>query len=306
MNFRVAFLGTPDFAVPSLQALHKADYDIVAVYTQPPRPKGRGHHLQKSPIHLLAETMGFPVFTPQTLKDPLEQQRFSELQLDFAIVVAYGLILPPAILAAPRLGCINVHASLLPRWRGAAPIQRAILAGDHETGVTIMLMDQGLDTGPMLSKHALPLTTATTATSLYEQLACLGAKGLCPALEDFAAGKCQPTPQPDEGVTLAPKLTHEEGRLDWQQDAATLERAIRALNPWPGTWFEHLGTRIKVFEAIYVGDTQASPGMFIDDQLTVACQVGALRLTKLQRPGGQALPSKDFLNGYPLPKGTRL
>jgi methionyl-tRNA formyltransferase len=305
MTFRIAFLGTPDFAIPSLEALHKAGHDIVAVYTQPPRPKGRGHLLQKSPVHLLAETYMIPVFTPQTLKDPLEQQRFSELQLDFAIVVAYGLILPPAILKAPRWGCINVHASLLPRWRGAAPIQRAILAGDQETGVTLMLMDEGLDTGPMLSKHVVPLTPTTTATHLYTQLAHLGAERLCATVEDLASGKCQPLPQPAEGVTLAPKLTHEEGQLNWQQSAETLERAVRALNPWPGTWFDHKDARIKVREAQYIPGTVA-PGTVIDDELTIACQVGALRLVKLQRPGGQVLSSKDFLNGYPLPKGTRL
>jgi len=306
MTFRVAFLGTPDFAIPSLEALHKAGHNILAVYTQPPRPKGRGHHLQKSPVHLLTETYGVPVFTPQTLKDPLEQQRFSQLQLDFAIVVAYGLILPSAILSAPRWGCINVHASLLPRWRGAAPIQRAILAGDQETGVTLMLMDEGLDTGPMLARYALPLTSTTTAPHLYTQLAQLGAERLCPTLEDLAAGKCQPTPQPTEGVTLAAKLIHEEGQLNWLQSAETLERAVRALNPWPGTWFDYKGTRIKVREAHYVPGIKAQPGTIIDDELTVACQVDALRLIKLQRPGGQVLSSKDFLNGYPLPKGTRL
>jgi methionyl-tRNA formyltransferase len=306
MTFRIAFLGTPDFAIPSLEALHKAGHDIVAVYTQPPRPKGRGHHLQKSPVHLLAETYAIPVFTPQTLKDPVEQQRFSSLQLDFAIVVAYGLILPAAILSAPRWGCVNVHASLLPRWRGAAPIQRAILAGDKETGVTIMLLDEGLDTGPMLARHTLPLTPTTTAAHLYTQLAHLGAEQLCPTLEDFALGKYQPIPQPAEGATFALKLTHEEGQLNWQHSAETLERAVRALNPWPGTWFDHQGTRIKVREAQYVPDITAQPGTLIDDQLTIACQVDALRLVKLQRPGGQVLSSKDFLNGYPLPKGTRL
>jgi len=308
MKLRVAFLGTPDFAIPSLRALHDAGHDIVAVYTQPPRPKGRGHHPQKSPVHLLADTYEIPVFTPQTLRDSMEQQRFAELQLDVAVVVAYGLLLPAAILAAPRLGCINVHASLLPRWRGAAPIQRAIMDGDKETGVTIMLMDEGLDTGPMLAQHALMLTSAMTATQLYMQLADLGAEWICPTLEDFAARRCQPVPQPSEGVTLAPKLSHEEGHLDWQQSAVTLERAVRALNPWPGTWMEHQGTRIKVREAACVlGIPADAPvGTIIDDQLTIACGTGYLRLTKLQRPGGQALSNKDFLNGYPLPKGTRL
>lgn len=306
MTFRIAFLGTPDFATPSLEALHRAKYDIVAVYTQPPRPKGRGYHLQKSPVHLLAETYEIPVFTPQTLRDPLEQQRFSELKLDFAVVVAYGLILPSAILRAPRWGCVNVHASLLPRWRGAAPIQRAILAGDQETGVTLMQLDEGLDTGPMLAHYAVPLTPTTTALSLYTQLANLGAEWLCPTLEAFVQGKCQPVSQSTEGVTLAAKLTPEEGQLNWRQSAEVLERCVRALNPWPGTWFDHQGTRIKVREAEVVPDIEEPPGTLIDDQLTVACQTGALRLVKLQRPGGQVLAGKDFLNGYPLPKGTRL
>jgi methionyl-tRNA formyltransferase len=304
---RLAFLGTPDFAVPSLAALIAAGHELAAVYTRPPRPAGRGKKPRPSPVHAFAEARGLPVRSPADFKDAGTQAAFAALALDAAVVVAYGLLLPPAVLAAPRLGCINVHASLLPRWRGAAPIQRALLAGDRETGVTIMVLDEGLDTGPILTAEALGIGKRTTAAELHDRLAALSARLLVAALDGLAAGRLAPRPQPQAGVTYAPKLTPADGRLDWRRPAAELERRVRACDPRPGAWFEAAGTRVKALAAELVEDGgDAAPGRVLDDRLTVACGEGALRPTRLQRAGGAALAAAEFLRGFPLPAGTLL
>jgi methionyl-tRNA formyltransferase len=303
---RLIFMGTPAFSVPTLQTLVDSRHQVVAVYSQPPRPSGRGHHVQKSAIHQLAEKHGIPIFTPASLKSAEEQDLFASHHADAAIVIAYGLILPQSILDAPPLGCINVHASLLPRWRGAAPIHRAIEAGDCETGITIMKMDAGLDTGPMLLKKSVPLTPQTTATGLHDELAELGSVLLLKALEDYAAGTLHPIPQPAQGVTYAAKLRREEGQIDWNLPAATWVRKIQAFTPWPGVWFDHEGLKLKVLTAEVISDMKGVPGMVLDDQLTVACGESALRLTTLQRPGGAPLDVQAFLRGYPLSTGTVL
>jgi methionyl-tRNA formyltransferase len=306
MTLRLAFMGTPDFAVPILRALSAAGHQVVAVYTQPPRPAGRGHREQPSPVQRAAADAGIPVHAPARL-DAAEQETFRALALDAAVVAAYGLILPKPVLAAPRLGCLNVHASLLPRWRGAAPIQRAILAGDRESGVTIMQMDAGLDTGPMLLAEAVPLGPETTAATLHDALAALGARLIVRALAGRADGTLAPRPQPAEGVTYARKLARDEGRLDWRKPAAELERAVRALNPAPGVWFERAGERIRVLAAALAkGRSDAPAGMVLDDALTIACGSGALRLTRLQRSGRAAVDAEAFLRGYALPPGTEL
>ena len=305
MTLRLAFMGTPDFAVPILEALRAAGHEIAAVYTQPPRPAGRGHQPQPSPVARAAAAAGIPVRTPAKL-DAAEVKAFRALVLDAAVVAAYGLILPPTVLGAPRLGCINVHASLLPRWRGAAPIQRALLAGDSETGVTIMQMDAGLDTGPMLLKEAVPIGPKATAQELHDRLAALGASLVVRALAGLAAGTLAAVQQPAEGVTYAKKLAREEGRLDWRKTAAELERAVRALNPAPGVWLEHGGERIKVLAAEIVAAASGAPGTVLDAALTVACGSGALRLTRLQRPGRAPMEADALLRGFAIPVGTRL
>ncbi len=305
MGLDLVFMGTPAFAVPTLAALLGAGHRIVAVYSQPPRPAGRGHRPQPSPVQALAERRGLPVLTPATLKTPEAGAAFAAHHADAAVVAAYGLILPKAVLAAPRLGCFNVHASLLPRWRGAAPIQRAILAGDSATGVTIMAVEAGLDTGPMLLQESVPITPATTASDLHDRLADLGARLMTQALAGIAAGTLHARPQPEAGVTYAHKLERDEGRLDWTRPAAVLERAVRALNPWPGVWFEVGGERIKVLAA-EAAEGGGVPGTVLDDRLTIACGEAALRLTRLQRPGKAALDAEAFLRGFPLPAGTRL
>jgi len=303
---RLAFMGTPDFAVPILKALAEAKHEIVAAYSQPPRPAGRGHRPQPSPIARIAADHGIEVRTPLRL-DAVEVEHFRTLQLDAAVVAAYGLILPRGVLTAPRLGCLNVHASLLPRWRGAAPIQRAIIAGDTITGVTIMQMDEGLDTGPILLQQSVPIDAETTAAQLHDRLAALGARLIVTALEQVSAGTLAPVPQPSEGVTYAKKLRREEGRIDWRGDAALIERKVRALNPAPGVWFEHAGERIKVLQARVVPRAAgAPPGTVLEYPLTVACGTGALQLDILQRPGRAALPAAEFLRGYSLAQGTVL
>jgi methionyl-tRNA formyltransferase len=308
-QLRLVFMGTPDFAVPSLAALIAAGHEIVCVYSQPPRPAGRGQQVQKSPVHRFAEEKGVPVRTPKSLRNAEAQAEFAGLNADAAVVAAYGLILPQAILDAPRLGCVNVHGSLLPRWRGAAPIQRAILAGDAETGITIMQMDVGLDTGAMLSKEAVAITPTTTASGLHDDLAALGARMIGPALAGLADGSLTAQPQPEEGVTYAAKLTREDGRLDWSQPAAVVERQVRALTPWPGCWFDIGAERIKVLAAEPGGAATAEPGTLLpgtllDDRLTVACADGAVRLTRVQRPGKAPVDGAAFLRGFALPVGS--
>lgn len=305
-KLRVAFLGTPGFAVRILGALLDAGHDIVAAYTQPPRPAGRGHRVTRSPVHELAETRSIPVETPATL-DATAVGKFAALKIDVAVVAAYGLILPKAMIDAPRLGCLNVHASLLPRWRGAAPIERALLAGDAETGVSIMHMDEGLDTGAVLLAERLAIPARMGAAALYDDLAALGARLIVAALAAAAEGKLNPKPQPTDGVTYARKLRREEGALDWRRPAVELERAVRAFEIFPGTYFTHDGERIRVLAAEIVDNaTGARPGMVLDDTVLIACGDGALRLTKLQRAGRAALRAEEFLRGYPIAHGTVL
>ena len=304
-RLRLAFMGTPDFARIALEALLAAGHEIAAVYSQPPRPSGRGQKPRPSPVQALAEERGLPVRTPLSLKESAEQAAFATLGLDAAVVAAYGLILPAAILRAPRLGCLNIHASLLPRWRGAAPIQRAILAGDAETGVTIMQMDEGLDTGPMLMSERVPITPTDTAGSLHDRLAGAGATLIVQALERIAAGALGATPQPAEDVTYAAKLTREEERLDWRRPAGELARQIRAFNPAPGAWCEIAGERIKVLSAETLSLSGKS-GTVLDERLTIACAQGSLRLLRVQRPGKAVIDSASFLRGFRLTAGMVL
>jgi methionyl-tRNA formyltransferase len=301
---RLAFLGTPDFAVPTLEALIGAGHEVACVYTQPARPAGRGQKPQPSPVERRAAGAGIPVRTPATLKAEEDRAAFRALGLDAAVVVAYGLILPRPILDAPRLGCFNVHASLLPRWRGAAPIQRAILEGDRETGVTIMRMEAGLDTGPMLLGEAVPIGPRTTTPELHDRLAALGARLILPALATIADGTAVETPQPAEGVTYAAKIGPEDGRLAWD-DAVRVDRQVRALLPRPGAWFEHRGERIRVLDAEIVAGSGA-PGTVLDERATVACGRGAIRLLRLQRPGRSTMDVAELLRGFPLAPGTVL
>ncbi len=299
---RLAFMGSPDFAVPALQALHAAGHDIRAVYCQKPRPAGRGQAVRPCPVHRVAEQLGIEVRTPTRLRtDPAAQAAFAALDLDAAVVAAYGLILPQPMLDAPRRGCLNVHASLLPRWRGAAPIQAAILAGDNETGITIMQMDAGLDTGPMLLREAVPITDGTAAAVLHDELAVIGARLVLRALAECPP----PRPQPDTGATYAPKLSRDDGRIVWSHDARLILRQVRALNPWPGTFTTLGGETLKVLQAVWAGGS-GEPGTVLDAELTVACGEGAVRLLTVQRPGRAAMDAAAFLRGHRLPPGTRL
>jgi methionyl-tRNA formyltransferase len=299
---RLAFLGSPDFAVVALRALVAAGHEVVAVYCQPPRPAGRGQAVRLAPVHAAAQALGLEVRTPARLRrQEAEWAAFEALNLDAAVVAAYGLILPQAMLDAPRRGCLNIHASLLPRWRGAAPIQAAILAGDTESGVTIMQMDAGLDTGAMLLSGAVPITGQTTATTLHDALAHLGAELVLRALAESPP----PVKQPEAGASYAPKLSREDGRLDWTQDAAALDRRVRALNPWPGTFTFIDGEMLKITEAA-LAEGCGLPGTVLDARLTVATGHGALRITRLQAPGRAAMPAEAFLNGRKVAAGTRL
>lgn len=303
---RVIFMGTPDFAVPALHALHAAGHEIAAVYTQPPRPAGRGKALRASPVHQAAETLGLPVRHPVSLrKNTDEWAAFAAFQADVAVVAAYGLILPQSMLDIPRLGCLNIHASLLPRWRGASPIQSAILAGDTESGVTIMQMEAGLDTGPMLLRGSVPLNRQTTASSLHDALSALGGTLIVRALADQRPA----TPQPEDGVTYAQKLTREDGRINWQESAIAIDRRIRALTPWPGTFtLLEDGMVLKIGAAVPLPQHthSAKAGTVLDDKLTVACGEGAVQLTRLQKPGRGMMEAEAFLRGHPLPPGTVL
>jgi methionyl-tRNA formyltransferase len=299
---RVAFMGSPDFAVPALHALLEAGHTIAAVYCQPPRPAGRGHIVQPCPVHIEADKMGLPVRTPVRLRTDLQAQaEFAALDLDAAIVAAYGLILPQSMLDAPKRGCLNIHASLLPRWRGAGPIQAAILSGDAQTGVTIMQMDAGLDTGAMLASHAIPITATTTSATLHDQLADIGAKLIVRVLADWPV----PHAQPAEGATYAPKLTRSDGRIDWTKPAEDIDRRIRAFYPWPGTFTTLGGTMLKVLAA-EPADGSGAPGTILDTSFTVACGAGAIRLTRLQMSGRSALPADAFLRGHPISPGIVL
>ena len=305
---RLVFMGTPAYAVPALDALIGSAHSVVAVYTQPPRAAERGCRVRPTPVAVRAEATGIPVRTPSSLKPAEAQAAFAALGADLAVTVAYGLILPPAVLAAPRLGCINAHASLLPRWRGAAPIQRAIMAGDEETGVTIMRMDEGLDTGPILTAEAVPIGPETTGGTLHDTLAALSATLTVAAIDALAAGPLTETPQPTEGATYARKIEKHEAAIDWRLPAAGIERTVRAFAPAPGAWFVHEGERIKVLAAVETSPAAGEPpGTVLDQALTIACGEGsALRPTHLQRAGKAPMGTDAFLRGRPIAAGIRL
>ena len=302
---RLGFMGTPDFAVRVLDDLVAAGHEIAVVYAQPPRRAGRGKAVRPSPVHARADALGIPVETPARFRDPEVLERFADYALDAAIVVAYGQILPDEALRAPRFGCLNIHASLLPRWRGAAPIQRAIMAGDAETGVMVMQMDAGLDTGPVLGTARIPIAPDETAAGLHDRLAVMGGPLLLRVLDDIASGRAAPRPQPSDGVTYASKIDKAEARIDWTADASTIDRQIRGLSPFPGAWCEIAGERIKVLLSA-VADGTGTPGTVLDGHLTIACGTGAVRLLRLQRPGKGAVDADVFLNGYPVGAGQRL
>lgn len=298
---RIIFMGSPDFAVPTLIALAEAGHEIVAVYCQPPRPAGRGKADRKTAVHERAEELGLEVRTPRTLRNEEEQARFASLNADLAVVAAYGLILPKPILDAPKLGCVNIHASLLPRWRGAAPIPRAILAGDTVSGVTIMQMDEGLDTGPMLLKRELSLDRKN-AGQVTDELAKLGAA----VLLEWLTLRTPSKKQPEDGATYAPKVDKAEARLDWTRPAEEIERQVRAFAPSPGAWFEANGERIKLLDARAGDDAFGTPGEVLDDCLNVAAGEGYVRPLRVQRAGRSAMTVDELLRGFAIPKGTIL
>ena len=304
-RLRLMFMGTPEFALPTFDALVAAGHEIAAVYTRPPRPAGRRRALRRSPVHEAALARELTVHTPASLRDDEAAAAFATLAADAAVVCAYGLILPPPILSAPRFGCLNVHASLLPLWRGAAPIQRAIMAGDEETGVCVMQMDEGLDTGPVLLRESVAIGPATTGGGLHDELARLGARLMVEALDGLAAGRLRPTPQADTGVSYAAKLTPDEERLDWRRPAAELERQVRALAPAPGAWFVFAGERVKVLAARVV-EGSGAPGVVLDARPTMATAAGALRLERLQRAGRKPMEAADFVRGFAIAPGTHL
>jgi len=297
-------MGTPDFAVPTLAELIAQGHEIAAVYSQPPRPKGRGMALEPGAVHRFAESAKLPVRTPLSLKGAEEQAEFAALDLDAAIVVAYGLLLPKAILDAPRLGCFNLHGSLLPRWRGAAPIQRAVMAGDTETGVMVMQMDEGLDTGPVLMAERVSVGRKT-AGELTTELSRLGADLMVRALGGLERGGVTPRAQAEDGVTYAKKISKEEARIDWTRPAREIDAHVRGLAPFPGAWTDVNGERLKVLYAEPAAGS-GKPGAVLDDALTVACGEGALKLLKVQRAGKSAMTAAELLKGFALPSGTQL
>ncbi|WP_429811055.1 methionyl-tRNA formyltransferase [Ensifer sp. B1-9] len=310
MSLRIIFMGTPEFSVPTLAALAEAGHEIVAVYTQPPRPGGRrGLDLQKSPVHQAAELLGVRVLTPVNFKDEADRQTFRDFEADVAVVVAYGLLLPEAILTGTKYGCYNGHASLLPRWRGAAPIQRAIMAGDHETGMMVMKMDKGLDTGPVALTKAVQIGETMTAGELHDRLMQVGATLMREAMAKLAAGDLPLTEQAEKGVVYAQKISKVETRIDFARPAREVHDHIRGLSPFPGAWFEleiaGKPERIKVLNSEPASGS-GEPGTVLDDNLTIACGEGAVRLTRLQRAGGKALGAADFLRGTPVAAGTRV
>jgi methionyl-tRNA formyltransferase len=310
MPLKIVFMGTPDFSVPTLAAIIAAGHQILAVYSQPPRPAGRGMADKKSPVHAFAEANVIPVRTPKSLKDATEQEAFAALGADAAVVVAYGLILPRPVLDAPRLGCFNLHASRLPRWRGAAPIQRAIMTGDTETAVAIMRMEEGLDTGPVFAAETVAIGPDTTAGELHDELARRGAPLMVRALSELEGGLLTATPQPAEGVTYAAKIDKSEAHIDFSRSARDVHNLIRGLSPFPGAWFEATPPsgareRIKVLRSTAV-DGRGEPGQVLDDALAIACGEGAVRLVEVQRAGKRAMTAAEFLRGFALPKGSRL
>ncbi len=310
MPLRIIFMGTPEFAVPTLAALVDAGHEIVAVYTQPPRPGGRrGLDLHKSPVHQAAELLGVPVLTPVNFKDPADRQSFREFNADVAVVVAYGLLLPEEILSGTRHGCYNGHASLLPRWRGAAPIQRAIMAGDSETGMMVMKMDKGLDTGPVALTKRVAIGETMTAGELHDKLMHVGAGLMKEAMAKLEVGDLTLTPQPEEGVVYAAKITKDETRIDFSKPAREVHNHIRGLSPFPGAWFElEIAGRMERTKVLGSEPAEATgtPGTVLDEALTIACGEGAVRPTRLQRAGGKVLPTAEFLRGTPVAAGSRV
>ncbi|WP_299666943.1 methionyl-tRNA formyltransferase [uncultured Ruegeria sp.] len=300
---RIIFMGTPDFSVPVLDALVEAGHEVVAVYCQPPRPAGRGKKDRPTPVHARAEALGLEVRHPTSLKSQDEQARFAALNADIAVVVAYGLILPQPILDAPTHGCLNIHASLLPRWRGAAPIHRAIMAGDAQTGICIMQMEAGLDTGPVLLREVTDIGIEETTVQLHDRLSDMGAALIVEALANLP--NLTPDPQPQDGVTYAAKIDKSEARIDWSAPASEVDRKIRGLSPFPGAWTEVGGDRIKLL-ASRLAKGQGVPGEVLDEHLSVACGEGAVELLRLQRAGKGAQDTETFLRGWPIPVGTRL
>jgi methionyl-tRNA formyltransferase len=309
MTLRVAFMGTPDFAVPTLAEIIGQGHEVIAAYTRAPAAAGRGMALKPSPVHAMAERFGIPVFTPKTLRTVEAVETFGRLEADVAVVVAYGMILPKAILDAPQLGCLNLHASLLPRWRGAAPIQRAIMAGDTETGVAVMRMEEGLDTGPVAMAERVAIPPDLTAGELHDRLMALGADLTVRALAALSRGALNFTPQPEEGVTYAHKLTNEDGRLDWMKPARALHDQVRGLSPFPGAFFNaDFGKgleRVKVLRSA-LADGSAAAGTLVDAAGVVACGEGALRLVQVQPAGKQAMGAEEFLRGRRLAVGALL
>ncbi|MBX3490096.1 MAG: methionyl-tRNA formyltransferase [Parvibaculum sp.] len=310
-KLRLAFMGTPDFSVPVLAEILAAGHEVVAVYSQPPRKAGRGLAEQLSPVHRFAEAHGLPVFTPASLKGEAEQRAFAALDLDVAVVVAYGLLLPKPVLDAPRMGCLNLHASLLPRWRGAAPIQRAIMAGDAETGVMVMQMEEGLDTGPVLLAERVAIAGDDTAGTLHDRLSQIGASAMVRVLAALSRGALAATPQPEEGVTYAKKIGKAEARIDWSRPAAELDRHIRGLTPSPGAFFEIArgaeSIRVKILRARPI-DNSGKPGEVLSaaGSILVACGQGALEISELQRAGKSPVGAREFLRGFPLTPGESL
>mgnify|MGYP005748385739 CR=1 FL=1 len=301
-SLRIAYAGTPDFAVPALKALIDSRHEVVAVYTQPDRPAGRGRKLKAGPVKTVAQAHGIPVEQPVSLREGEAQARLAGYAPDLMVVAAYGLILPQAVLDIPRLGCLNIHGSLLPRWRGAAPIQRAILAGDAETGITIMQMDAGLDTGDMLLKHAVPIVPGQTAQMLHDELAAAGAGALLEAIEGLLAGRLRPEPQDAAQATYAEKLHKEEAEIDWTRPADVLARQVCAFNPWPVAQTRRGGEALRLWEAQAI-DGEGPPGTVVaegPEGIDIACGAGLLRVTRLQLPGGKPLAARDFLNGRSL------
>ena len=302
---RLIFMGTPDFAVPSLVELAARGHEIAAVYTRAPKPAGRGMDVQRAPVEQEARRLALAVHTPRTLKDEEAQAAFRAHNADAAVVVAYGLILPKSVLEAPRLGCFNIHASLLPRWRGAAPINRAIIAGDAESGVTIMKMDEGLDTGAIAMAERTPIGTDITAGDLHDALSRLGADLMLRTLAAAERGSLTLTPQPDKGVTYAEKISKTETRIDWSKPWKQVHDHVRGLSPFPGAWFEMDGVRIKALRSTK-GEGSGAAGTALDDKLTIACGAGAVRFTQVQRAGKQPMSADEFLRGTPVKPGVRV
>jgi len=306
---RLAFFGTPEFAVASLRRIVEAGFEVACAYSQPPAPRGRGHALKASPVQAFAEGCGIPVRTPASMRDPAEIAAFGALGLDAAVVVAFGQILPREVLEAPRLGAFNLHGSLLPRWRGAAPIQRAVMAGDPVTGVEVVRMTEGLDEGPILASQTLRIGPLDTAGTLHDRMAETGAELLVRTLHALDRGEARETPQTEEGVTYAKKIRPREARIDWARPGREVDRKIRGLSPFPGAWFElpaeKGAVRVKALLSAYE-DAEGAPGQVLDDSLLVACGAGAVRLLRVQREGRAAQAAEAFLRGQPVPAGTRL